>query len=60
MLIIVLLADASDLKRPCDYCGAVMRLVGIEPDIKTGADLFTYECIECSSVQATIPSVIIH
>jgi len=45
------------LHRPCQ-CGGEMRLVGIEPDPETDADIFTYECPRCRSVQVTSPSAL--
>jgi hypothetical protein len=43
--------------RNCDYCGAAMRLIGIESDpTASWADLRTYLCEQCEAFQtATVP-----
>jgi hypothetical protein len=43
--------------RNCDYCGAAMRLIGIESDpTASWADLRTYMCEQCEAFQTeTVP-----
>jgi hypothetical protein len=35
-----------------------MRLIGIEPDIKTDADIRTYACIRCDRIEVTLPPTV--
>jgi hypothetical protein len=40
---------------PCGACDGAMRLVGIEPHVKTNRDIWTYQCLNCELVQVTDP-----
>ena len=59
MLVTFYKADVSSLRKRCS-CGGSMRLVGIEPDLKTDADICTYECESCNSVEVSPPPQIVH
>jgi hypothetical protein len=54
---IIFHSETPSVRIPC-LCGNEMRLVGIEPHVKTGADIFTYECNGCNLVEVVPPSVV--
>jgi hypothetical protein len=57
MEIIVDRVDPTSLRQTCQ-CGGDMRLVGIETNFKTQADVCTYQCVKCNFVGVFPPRVV--
>lgn len=54
----VALLTLAELLRPPCKCGNTMRLVGIEPQVRTDAEIYTYECVTCHAVEAVARPVL--